>query len=105
MTSTFIFTLLCGATKTCYLWRDQKELLTKICHFSTLFGIQTTKFKIVFVKLLTYDISASLIIEIHKDNIDTPRVTNEQYYTKILFQKILSNKTDISRESLPNTTV
>ena len=50
-----------------------------------LFGIGTTKVKAVFVKLLTYAISASLIIEIHKDNIDTPRVTNEQYYTKILF--------------------
>ena len=49
--------------------------------------------KTVFVELLTYTLSVSLTIEIHKNNIDTSRVTN----------KFLSNETDIFRELLPNT--
>ena len=43
-----------------------------------------------FAKLLTYAISVSLTIEIHKNNIDTFRVTNKQYYKIILFLKFLS---------------
>ena len=50
--------------------------------------------KTVFVELLTYALSVSLTIEIHKNNIDTSRVTN----------KFLSNESDILRELLPNTT-
>ena len=37
-----------------------------------------------FVELPTYVISVSLIIEIHKNNTDTFRVTNKQY-CKIIF--------------------
>ena len=56
-----------------------------------------------FVELPTHAISVSLTIETHKDNTDTFRVTNKQYYKIILFLKFLSNKTDIFRELLPNT--
>ena len=38
-----------------------------------------------FVELPTFAISVSLPIEIHKNNTDTFRVTNEQYYKIILF--------------------
>ena len=60
--------------------------------------------RLYFVELLTYAISISLTIEIHKINIDTSKVTNKQYYKIILFKKFLSNKTNIFRELLPNTT-
>ena len=39
----------------------------------------------VFVKLPTYAISVSLTIELHKNNTDTPSVTNKQYDKIILF--------------------
>ena len=48
----------------------------------------------VFVELPTCAISVSLTIEIHKNNIDTSKVTS----------KFLLNETDIFRELLPNTT-
>ena len=52
----FIFTLLCGASE-----------------------------RLHFVELPTYTISVSLTIAIPKNNIDTFRVTNKQYFKIILF--------------------
>ena len=40
--------------------------------------------RLYFVKLLTYNTSISLKTEIHKNNIDTFRVTNKQYHKIIL---------------------
>ena len=44
-----------------------------------------------FVELLTYTISISLTIEIHKNSIDTFIVTNKKYYQIILSWNFLSN--------------
>ena len=66
--------------------------------FSPFSWIGMTAVKTVFVELPTYVISVALKIEIHKNTIDTSNVTNKQYLT------FLSNKTDIFRDLLPNTT-
>ena len=62
------------------------------------------RLRLHFAELLTNAISISLAIEIHKNNIDTFRITNKQYYKIILFWKFLSTETDIFRELLPNIT-
>ena len=48
-------------------------------------------------------ISVSLTIAILKNNVNTFRVTNKQYYKIIIFKKFLLNETDIFKELLPNT--
>ena len=70
--------------------------------FSPLTPLGQQGLRLHFVKLLTYTISVPLTLEIHKNNINTFRVTNKSYYKKILFQKFLSNEMDNFRELLPN---
>ena len=52
--------------------------------FSALIPLGQLGLRLCSAELLTYAISVSLIIEIHKNNIDTFRYTNKQYY-KIMF--------------------
>ena len=54
--------------------------------------------RIRFAKLPSYAISVSLTIGIHKNNVETFRVTEKQYYKIILFKKVLLNEIDIFRE-------
>ena len=70
--------------------------------FSPLTPLGQQGLRLHFVKLLTYNISIPLTLEIHKNNIDTFKVTNKSYYKKILFQKFLSNEMNNFRELLPN---
>ena len=58
----------------------------------------------MFLSNFWFVFSISLTIKIHNNNVNTSKVTNKHRYKIILFQKFLSNKTDIFRELLPNTT-
>ena len=50
-----------------------------------------------------YKIRLNIFSEFIPTNINTTRVATKQYCKIILFCKVLSNKTDIFRASLPNT--
>ena len=103
MTRIFIFTLLCGASERFYLFEAPERSLKikNLCCFPP-YSIGTRRVKTALN--LTYAISISLTIEIQESNIETVRVTNKQYYIIILYLKFLSNKIDIFRELMPNTT-
>ena len=99
----FIFTLLYGTSERFHLF-EALESSVKIYVIIHHYSIRTKRVKIVFVELLTYTVSISVTIEIHKKKIDTFRVTNKRYYKIIFFWELLSNKTDIFRELMPNST-
>ena len=82
----FIFTLLCGASEKFHLFEAPKRSVKiKNLLFSPLIPSGQQGLGLHFVELPTYAISVSLTIEIHKNNTDTFRVTNKQYYKITLF--------------------
>ena len=48
------------------------------------------------MELLTFAISTSLTIEIHKNNTDTSSVTNKQYYKKYVSKRFFQIKLKFS---------
>ena len=90
MTQIFIFTLLSGALER---FHPEKNVKIKKLLSSpppppppSPYSIWATRVKTAFCRNLDLcAISVSLTIEIHKNNIDTFRVTNKQYYKTILF--------------------
>ena len=72
--------------------------------FPPYFGLAQQGLKLCFYRIPTDAISVSLTIKIHNNNIEFSRVIFQYYYKIILFQKFLSNKTDIFRKLQPNTT-
>ena len=94
MTQIFIFTLLSGAFERFHLFEaPEKNVKIKKLLSSpppppppSPDSIWATSGKTAFCRNLDLcAISVSLTIEIHKNNIDTFRVTNKQYYKTILF--------------------
>ena len=94
MTQIFIFTLLSNALERFHLFEaPEKNVKIKKLLSSpppppppSPYSIWATSVKTAFCRNLDLcAISVSLTIEIHKNNIDTFRVTNKQYYKTILF--------------------
>ena len=82
-----IFALFCGASQGFIYLRHQKEVWKQknMSFFPLICDWDNKGEDCVFVKLPTYAISVSLTIELHKNNTDTPSVTNKQYDKIILF--------------------
>ena len=82
----FIFTLLRGATERFHLFEAPKRSVRiKNLSFSRLIQLGRQGLRQRFAELTTYAISFSLTIGIHKNNIDTFRVTSKQYHKIIPF--------------------
>ena len=75
----------CGASERLHLFEAPKRSEKKSMSFSLLILLERKELRLHFVELQTYTISVSLTTEIHKNNIDTFRVTKKQYYKIILF--------------------
>ena len=80
-----IFALFCGASQGFIYLRHQVWKQKNLSFFPLICDWDNKGEDCVFVKLPTYAISVSLTIELHKNNTDTPSVTNKQYYKIILF--------------------
>ena len=83
----FIFTLLCGAPERFHLFEAPKRSarIKNLCHFLPLLHWDDKGYDYVLLYSWLILFQFPLTIEIHKNNIDTFRVTNKQFYKIILF--------------------
>ena len=81
----FIFTLLCGVSERFHPFEAAKRSVKIKNVIFPLIQLGQQGLGLHFVKLPTYAIFVSSVMEIHINNTDTSKVTNTQYYKIILF--------------------